>query len=119
MHMDVAAALEAEVMLLDPLVRASRAAVEGLLDADFTELGRSGRLWTRDELLAAIQGFAPTADVTVHDVTGLRVADGVVLVTYVTERAGERTYRSSLWSRASGGWKILHHQASPLHQTAG
>jgi len=114
MNMDVAAALEAELLLLDPLVRNSRAAVEELLADDFVELGRSGRFWSRDELLEAIEGFPSTTDLTTDDLTGRWIANGVVLVRYVTTLDGERTYRSSLWRRTAGRWRIEHHQASAL-----
>ena len=44
----VQAAIEAELRLLDPAVRASPSLVLQLLDPDFTEIGASGRRWDAD-----------------------------------------------------------------------
>lgn len=111
-HQDV---VDAELALLDPQVRVDADRVEELLDPEFTEIGASGRLWTRDETLAALAAEpagGPPADVDGLTVT--EVADGVVLIRYVSDRAGRRARRSSLWRRTEGTWRLLHHQGTPL-----
>lgn len=47
----VQAAIEAELRLLDPAVRATPALVLQLLDPDFTEIGASGRRWDTTSIL--------------------------------------------------------------------
>ena len=49
---EVAAVIERELALLTPEVRGSADQLEELLDPDFEEIGKSGRLWTRDEMIA-------------------------------------------------------------------
>ena len=51
---DVAVVIEREVALLTPEVRGSAEQLEELLDPDFGEIGKSGRLWTRGEMVAAL-----------------------------------------------------------------
>ncbi|TYR38570.1 nuclear transport factor 2 family protein, partial [Streptomyces parvus] len=51
---DVNAAIDAELQLLDPRVRGSRALAARLLDPEFVEVGASGRRWTYEEMLAAL-----------------------------------------------------------------
>ncbi|UFS59278.1 nuclear transport factor 2 family protein [Subtercola endophyticus] len=55
--------VEAERALLSPEVRGDRAALERLLDRQFIEIGQSGRLWTRAEMIAALvaEGAASAA----------------------------------------------------------
>jgi hypothetical protein len=51
---EVAVFIERELALLTPDVRGSADQLEELLDPDFGEIGRSGRLWTRGEMIAAL-----------------------------------------------------------------
>ena len=46
--------IERELALLSPAARGSAATVEELLDPEFREVGVSGRLWCRDEIVAAL-----------------------------------------------------------------
>ncbi|WPZ34601.1 nuclear transport factor 2 family protein [Thalassobaculum sp. OXR-137] len=101
-----------ERRLLDPAIRRDRAAVDALLDPDFTEIGQSGRLWDRAEVLVALSA-APGFDGprTVTDVVLLEVGPGVVLLTYRIVETGTR--RSSLWRLGRIGWCLLFHQGTP------
>ncbi|WP_399225228.1 DUF4440 domain-containing protein [Streptomyces sp. TRM49041] len=122
----VAAAVAGELRLMDPAVRASRAAAERLLDPGFTEVGASGRLWTRDKMLAELPGMdggtdRGTGDVTRHQsagMAGVLLAPDLVHLTYETAVSGRRARRSSLWRRAADGsgtpWRIYYHQATPV-----
>jgi hypothetical protein len=51
---EVAVFIERELALLTPDVRGSADQLEELLDPDFGEIGRSGRLWTRGEMITAL-----------------------------------------------------------------
>lgn len=126
-----------EERLLDPAVRADRAAVAALLDPEFTEIGQSGRLWDRAstlDALAAESGSGPgiRAGSGPGNARGngegsgepLRVsgfalralAPGVVLATYTLEATNTR--RSSIWRRGEGeaggeaGWHLVFHQGT-------
>jgi hypothetical protein len=104
--------VELELALLHPDVRRDRQWVEELLDEDFREIGASGRTWTRQEaagMLAAEQNDEPIA---VADMEALRLAGDVVLLTYVSDRAGRRALRSAIWRRLDGRWRLLHHQGT-------
>lgn len=103
------AAAGAERHLLDPAVRADRAALEELLHADFIEIGSSGRLWTRE---AMIEALLADPDVTgePEDMTVDELAYGNALVTYTLN--GVR--RSSIWIRDAGRWQVRFHQGTPV-----
>ena len=100
-----------ELRLLDPAVRADRREVERLLHPEFREIGASGRLWDREEMVAALAEEPGTA-ATASEVEARVVADGVVLVTYIAESAAGRSRRSSLWVRGDDGWRVLFHQGT-------
>lgn len=111
----VAAAWEAEEALLAPAVRSDRARLESLLAPDFTEIGQSGRLWTRGEIVAALVGDTtplPPAVLTEREVRP--VGPDTVLLTYRLELDGAVSRRSSLWRRDGDGVRCLFHQGTPV-----
>ena len=113
---EVSAVIERELALLAPVVRGSADRLEELLDPDFEEIGRSGRLWTRAEMIAALVADTDPEQrtVKVSDLSGRAVAPGFVLLTYVTQVEGRRARRSSLWRQSMKGWRVLHHQGTPI-----
>jgi hypothetical protein len=102
-----------ELRLLDPATRRRPSAVEALLHQDFREIGASGRLWDRESIVAALAEH-PGAAARASEVSARFVADQVVLVTYVAERAGVRSLHSSLWVGGGDGWRVVFHQGTPV-----
>lgn len=100
--------------------RFDRAHMEAVLADDFTEVGRSGRVWTRAQVLDM-----PAVELTVElPLPGFAVrllVDGVALATYrsvvYTEDAGSPlvAHRSSLWVRAGSRWRLAFHTGTPAH----
>ncbi|MFM9919707.1 DUF952 domain-containing protein [Lacisediminihabitans sp. H27-G8] len=111
---DVAGAVAAEHRLLDPAVRRDRAAVASLLSPEFTEIGQSGRLWGRTELLAAIGEFESSAGLLVTELEARVPAPGLVLLSYVSTVGDSRARRSSLWRNTAARWRVEFHQGTPL-----
>ncbi len=52
--------------------------------------------------------------ILMQDVDVRRISEGAVLVQWVSERAGHRSLRTSLWRRLPDGWQLAHHQGTPL-----
>lgn len=117
---EVKQAVEGELRLMDPTVRASRSVAAELLDPEFVEVGASGRRWTYDEMLAALPEMAGASEDGARyrpsDITGVVLAPGLVHLTYETLIDGRRARRSSLWrARSDGtGWRMYYHQATPV-----
>ncbi|MGV9366848.1 nuclear transport factor 2 family protein [Amycolatopsis sp. NPDC003731] len=109
----VAEALAAERESLRPGCRADTARFARLLAPDFHEFGKSGGEFGHEEALRLVAN-STDAPITVENLRGSLVADGVVLVKYTSEHAGRRANRTSLWRRvADGHWQIFHHQGTP------
>ncbi len=89
-------------------------------DRALMEQSRSGRRYTRDDLLP--QGESHTIDATLHDLTVTEISPTVALVTYRSElrrpNSAEWANRSSLWDRASGRWQLRFHQGTPCEAPA-
>ncbi|UIN30579.1 DUF4440 domain-containing protein [Microbacterium binotii] len=107
-----AAIQAAETALLSSEIRGDRDAVAGLLHPDFTEIGRSGRRWTRAEILEALADEpwrdAPSTD----EWRFVDVARNTVLVTYRLRAATTVSRHSSLWVVSDGTPRMLFHQGT-------
>lgn len=109
------AAVEGELRLLDPGVRASPDEVTALLDPEFTEFGASGRSYDRASILAvtsAVDENAPEP-ILATGMSGVLLAPGLVQLTYTSVGNGRRVRRSSLWRRSESGWRMYFHQGTP------
>ncbi|MFZ3567844.1 DUF4440 domain-containing protein [Streptomyces sp. BH097] len=108
----IQAAINGELRLLDPGVRASDAEVTALLDPEFVEFGASGRRWGRESILEAT-GAEPGPPVRVTGMRGTLLAPGVVHLTFHTDDDGRRAHRSSVWRRhPEAGWRLYFHQGT-------
>ncbi|HBF80089.1 MAG TPA: DUF4440 domain-containing protein [Streptomyces sp.] len=114
----VAAAVEGELRLLDPVVRASAELLATMLHPDFREIGTSGRLWDRETIIAALTAPDPEAPrpgpLTASRMYGEQLAEDLVHLTFDTESRGLRSHRSSLWRLTDSGWRLYFHQATPF-----
>lgn len=110
----VVAAVEAELRLLDPVVRSSAELIGELLHPEFTEFGSSGRRWDRRSIIAALTAHdAPAArPVTTSEMRGVELAPHVVLLTFDTEHKGLLAHRSSLWMLTGDRWLLYFHQGT-------
>ena len=99
--------------------RFDRAHMEAVLAADFTEVGRSGRAWTRDEVLdmpvVALDVELPLPGFAVR-----RPVPGVAVTTYrsvvAVDGRTQVSHRSSLWVHDGGRWRLAFHQGTPASE---
>lgn len=104
-----------ETLLWRPETRSSRKTMETILAEDFREIGRSGRIWKRDEMFghySVIDVVLPLPDMQVK-----LLDSGQALLTYTSIVGGgcaaEYSRRSSIWSLQGGTWKLRFHQGTP------
>jgi len=111
----VAEAIAAEHESLSPACRADAACLQRLLAPDFHEFGASGGElgYAGTAELVAASAAADGEPVTVENMRGRLLADGLVMVKYTSENHGRRSNRTSLWRRvAPGRWQVFHHQGT-------
>ena len=94
--------------------RFDREYMEAVLAPDFLEFGRSGRTYSRVEVLELER--API-DAVLRDLTIRALGPDVALATYVSElRHGEEltlANRGSIWTRTNSRWLLRFHQGTP------
>jgi hypothetical protein len=114
-------ALETELHRLE--TRQNRERLDQLLHADFVEFGRSGRRYSRGEVLGEFSAASAALEpVRVEQFEAAELGSGVVLVTYLsahentTGQLQRRTLRSSLWLETESGWRMRFHQGTPADE---
>lgn len=89
---------------------------EKVFAPDFFEFGRSGRTYTREQMIRdevePIRAQLPLQNFHIHSLDANNV-----LITYVSEvqyEELEKANRSSIWSRSHSGWQLRFHQGTPV-----
>jgi glyoxylase I family protein len=109
---------ELEERLFQPEVRHNRQEVERLLADRFVEIGSSGTVSTRHDIINWMQ-TEPAMQRTLSDFRTVRLAPTLVLVTYRSTRQDasghdmRHSLRSSIWKQTDGEWQMLFHQGTP------
>jgi hypothetical protein len=92
---------------------------EAVLAPDFVEIGSSGRVWTRAEILEALHAEPPNTSIAIESFELADVAPDVLLATYDAlaldaDGVPIRRRRSSTWLRRDGRWELRFHQGTPI-----
>ncbi|WP_082764193.1 DUF4440 domain-containing protein [Frondihabitans sp. PAMC 28766] len=103
---------EAELELLSSSARHDRKRLAVILSPDFAEIGRSGRRWTRDEIVASLGGEAIRDAPITSDWLFNRVGPNLVLVNYIIHQDGYESRHCSLWEMP--GPVLRYHQGTPI-----
>ena len=106
---DIDRVIALEKSMLTDEVRADPAAVAALLHADWCEVGRSGRLWSRSETLAEIGPFS--ADVHLEVISASQLDARTILLVWRSVSDQGSALRSSLWVN-DGDWRQRFHQGT-------
>ncbi len=98
-----------------PEFSTTRADFERMTAATFWEVGASGRLYSREYVLAELERrYAnPTEEVwQTRDFHCLELAADNYLLTYTLIQGARVTRRSTIWRRTAEGWQIVYHQGT-------
>ncbi|MEH1923491.1 nuclear transport factor 2 family protein [Nostoc sp.] len=108
-----------EERLLQPDVRKSAKDIIDLLADEFIEIGSSGRVFDKQQIIESLQNepIEPLIERSITEFKTLVLATGVILVTYriVRHISGEQpvhSLRSSIWKLNNGQWKMIFHQGT-------
>ncbi|WP_426976174.1 RNase H family protein [Pseudarthrobacter sp. O4] len=106
----IVGALERELLL--PETRADIGRIGVLLHPDFTEIGSSGRIWTRDAMMMALEEN-PKGPTELELLGADRLGESAILLTYRSYTRSGTTLRSSLWVHDGAQWRLRFHQGTP------
>lgn len=113
---------ESELRSLEPIFHRpeTSADFDAMMAPDFWEVGASGRIYTRAEVLATLAEryadprYDPTAGMVVSDFSVRQLAPDLWLATYHLLQQERPTRRVSVWRLVDGGWQLLYHQGGTV-----
>lgn len=117
---DLIALQQLEQLLHTNAVRNNKAQLEALLHPEFLEIGRSGRIYNRLEIINEFSNDHELPPIKAEDFQLALLSEHVVLITYKTMHVdpnGEvhrKTARSSTWVKEDGSWRLRFHQGTSL-----
>ncbi len=103
-------ALERELLL--PETRSDLGRTGVLLHPDFTEIGTSGRIWTRDAMMMSLEDN-PSGPTELEILGADRLGEQTILLTYRSHARAGTALRSSLWVHDGAQWRLRFHQGTP------
>jgi len=109
-----------EVEMHQPHVRADRQKLLQLLHPKFFEVGRSGTVYSRANVLAEFSNHAQSYRVWSQDFQIERLTESLALLTYRSAHVADdgtlerHTQRASLWQCTEQGWQLRFHQGTPI-----
>ena len=97
-------------------VRKNAEAVSAMLADGFQEFGSSGRVYSKDQVIAALQS-EHSLQITMEKFQARLLTDEVALITYRSRRRDQvgsttESLRSSIWIFQSGEWRMVFHQGT-------
>jgi len=90
-----------------------------LLHAEFIEFGRSGKVYSRSDVIEALLTETEPAIVSADQFALRRLTRDIALLTYRTANVrpdgslDRHTLRSSIWQHSPLGWQASFHQGTP------
>jgi len=110
---------ELEIELHQKNVRNDINRLNELLHESFLEVGRYGKTFRKSDILANIPKNTISGSIWSQDYELEDLSDDLALITYKSTmmdqdgRLSIYTFRSSLWQKVSGSWRIHLHQWTP------
>jgi hypothetical protein len=108
-----------EEQLLQPETRQASNNVAALLADDFIEIGSSGRIFNKKEVIKGLQNEGEVRWI-LSAFKARCLASGIVLVTYRAARQDDpakspiHSLRSSIWKSTEGRWQMVFHQGTSI-----
>ncbi|PCI61071.1 MAG: DUF4440 domain-containing protein [Kordiimonadales bacterium] len=107
--------LRMEAALADPEVRVSEDVLKTILHVDFAEIGKSGTVYSRDDIIAAllVETQMPPYDIENFSVASLSETIAIATYTIPATKGRSASIRSSVWVMEDGIWLLRFHQGTP------
>ena len=97
-----------ELLLLNPSVRSSPTKLDDLLCDDFIEIGQSGTIYSKADIISALK-IDPHTNAQFSNFDIRPLSENLILAQY-TSRNKTTVQRYSLWEKRGGAWRILYHE---------
>lgn len=100
-----------ELELASKDTRKSAEQLSELLANDFEEIGKSGHVYSKYDVLSSLPNH-PHQEIQLSEFRFVELSDNVVLVKYQSSVNDRKALRSSIWVKQDSKWKLLYHQGT-------
>ena len=90
-----------------------------LLADNFTEIGSSGKVYTKAQIIKELAGEA-NINISVHDFQIKLLSPEIILAIYIAEisisynKSTKQSRRSSIWKYDGQAWRMVFHQGTSI-----
>lgn len=92
--------------------------IRTILDADYMKIGKSGRIFTKDKIMASLLQETEDRKITMYNYTCTPLDEKIFKVHYITLDGEDQIMRTSLWKKENNAYVIVFHQASRMKEKA-
>ena len=99
--------------------RRDKVFLEAILHPEFVEFGRSGRVYSRQEIIDEFQSVRELSQINTSNFSIQKLGQDVFLLTYLSSHSGDNgqqcrhTLRTSVWQVSASGPQLRFHQGTP------
>jgi len=104
----------AELELMRSSTRSDSPRVQELLHENFVEIGRSGRRWTRDEIVSSLAEEGDHVPPDLSEWAFVELSRELVLVTYFVRAADVESRHASIWDIGGKPPQMRFHQGTTV-----
>ena len=105
---------EREPIFHGPAWPRTRPGLEILVANDFWEVGASGAVYSREDVLGSVPRLADPMNDSwrVLDLDYRELAPNTIAVTYILHQGERVTRRLTIWQERNGQWQVAYHQGT-------
>jgi len=111
MHQDFIQIEALENELIQESTKKDAQRLSELLADDFEEIGKSGKVYCREDYIASIPN-STHEKISLQGFRFKKLSETVVFVKYISCHESCKAFRSSIWVKSGDAWKLLHHQGT-------
>jgi hypothetical protein len=103
----------------EPPTGTTRGELEAMTEDTFWEVGASGRLYSREDVLGILEAriAKPSTEIWETSDAGIReLGADFFLLSYTLMQGKRKTRRTTIWHRVAHSWKAVYHQGTIVEE---
>lgn len=90
--------------------------LDQIIDVDFMEIGKNGKIFTKDNIIASLLQETEDRRITMYNYTCTPLDKKIFKVNYITLDGMDQILRTSIWKKENNAYVIAFHQASKMKE---
>ena len=86
--------------------------LNNVIDDSYLEVGKSGYKITKKDVIDELSSLDEDRNIIIYNFRCNEISNDIYLVHYFTKKDNDNIFRTSIWKKDDGNYKILFHQAT-------